>query len=58
MAKDRDPHESLFHRAKKPKRPGDEDPRKARYAELAARTAHKYDQIAKSRGVPVSSKKK
>jgi hypothetical protein len=57
MTKDRDlieRHARLFSGAKK--RPN-QDPRKARYAELVARTAHKYQEIAKSRGVPVKAKK-
>ena len=57
MAKDRDlieRHARLFSGAKK--RPN-QDPRKARYAELVARTAHKYQEIAMSRGVPVKPKK-
>jgi hypothetical protein len=61
MVKDRDlleRHERLFRGAKNAKRPHEEDPRKARYAKLVARTAHKYEEIAKSRGLAVNSKDK
>jgi hypothetical protein len=34
---------------------GDEGPRKARYAKLVARTAQKYEQIARSRGALIAS---
>jgi hypothetical protein len=48
-----DRHEQLFMGAKKKNRHREEDPRKAKYAKLVARTAKKYEDIAKSRGVPV-----
>jgi hypothetical protein len=60
MVKDRDlleRHERLFRAAKNATRSPNEDPRKARYAKLVARTADKYEKIAKSRGLPVNSKK-
>jgi hypothetical protein len=58
MAKDQDllqRHEQMFGRAKKR---GEEDPRKARYAKLVARTAQKYEEIAKARGVSIKPAKK
>jgi hypothetical protein len=51
-----DRHERLFMGAKK-KRSG-EDPRKQKYAKLAARTNQKYEEIARARGIPVKPGKK
>jgi hypothetical protein len=36
----------------------DEDPRKQKYAKLAARTNQKYEEIARARGIPVKPGKK
>ena len=51
-----DRHERLFMGAKKKR--NEEDPRKQKYAKLAARTNQKYEEIARARGIPVKPGKK
>jgi hypothetical protein len=48
-----DHYERMLLEAKKNRNVRDEDPRKQKYAKLAARTSQKYEEIARARGIAV-----